>query len=105
MNATPKILAQGQVASSKAAIYTVPAATRTIVRHISFAHVANGTQSVVLYAKKAGGTSRVISRVTLELNEFGHEDDIITLDAEDQLQSETTNPVSVDFTVMGVEIK
>lgn len=104
MATTPKILADGQVAATKQTIYTVPALTKAIIRTVSFCHVAGGIQAVILYVKKSGGTSRVFSRVSMNTNEFGHEEDIGTLDSGDILEAETTNATSVDYTVMGVEV-
>jgi hypothetical protein len=40
----------------------------------------------------------------LTTDEYAHEEDIGTLDALDELESETTNAASVDFVVMGVEV-
>jgi hypothetical protein len=104
MPTTPTFLAEGQVASTKTTIYTVPAATDTIVRTVSFTHVAGGTQVVILYVKKSGSVSRVFSRAQLETNEFAHEEDIGTLQTGDELEAETTDATSVDFSVMGVEV-
>jgi hypothetical protein len=104
MTTTPKILADGQLASSKTTIYTVPASSQAIIRTVSFTHVAGGTQTVILYVKKISGISRVFSRAVLLANEFAHEEDIGTLDTGDVLEAETTNAASVDFTVMGVEV-
>jgi hypothetical protein len=104
MPTTPLLLANGQVAAAKATIYTVPAATQAIIRTVSFAQVAGGTQVVILYVKKAAGTSRVFSRAQLEANEFAHEEEIGTLDAADELEAETTNAASVDYSIHGVEV-
>ena len=104
MATTPKSLATGQVAAAKATIYTVPAATQAIIRTVSFVHVAGGTQTVQLYVKESGGTSRKFSRAVITTDEFAHEEDIGTLDPADELEAETTNAASVDYTIMGVEI-
>src|SRR4030067_916691 len=103
MATTPKILPNGQVAATKTTLYTVPGATQAIVRTVGLTHVANGAQTVILYVKKSGGTSRAFSRAVLDTNEFAHEEDIGTLDAGDELEAETTNAASVDYVVMGVE--
>lgn len=103
MASTPKILANGQLGSTKATIYTCPSSYQAIIRTVSFCQVANGSQNVVLYVKKSGGTSRVFSRATLDTNEYAHEDAIGTLDVGDVLEAYSTNAASVDYTVMGVE--
>jgi hypothetical protein len=104
MATTPKILADGQVAAAKATIYTVPVGAHAIMRTVTFSQVAGGTQAVILYVKKSAGTSRVFSRAELATAEFAHEEDIGTLDAGDELEAETTDVASVDFSVMGVEV-
>lgn len=102
MAANPEILAEGQLPNVKGTLFT--ATGRTIIRLISAAHVAGGTQSVVLYVKKAAGTSRVIGRATLLTDEFAEEDAIETLDTGDSIEGQATNALSVDYTVMGVKI-
>lgn len=104
MATTPKILGDGQLAAVKTTIYTVPALTQAVIRTVSFSHVAGGAQTVLLYVKVAGGVSRVFSRADLATDEFAHEEDIGTLGPGDELEAETTDPTSVDYTIMGVEI-
>lgn len=104
MATAPKILADGQLANTATAIFTVSAGEQAIVRLISLSHVAGGIQTVILYVKKFGGTARVLSRATLDVNEFAHEDEIETLDAGDSIMAETTDAASIDFTVLGVRI-
>lgn len=103
MATAPKILANGQLASTKSTLYTVPGATTAIIRTVTFCHVSGGSQDVVFYVKKSGGSSRVFSRVTLGTNEYAHEDSIGTLDAGDILEAQSTDANTVDYTVMGVE--
>lgn len=102
MSTTPQILAEGQLAAAKGTLFT--ATGQTIVRLIMVSHVAGGTQSVVLYLKKSASTSRVLARATLLTNEFGEEDQIITLDVGDLIEGETTDATSVDYLIMGVKI-
>lgn len=102
MAAAPEILAEGQLANTKGTLFT--ATGQTIIRLIAVSHVAGGTQSVVLYVKKGASTSRVIARATLLTDEFGEEDQIITLDTGDLIEGETTDAASVDYLIMGVKI-
>lgn len=102
MPTSPQILAEGQIAATKTTIFT--ATGQTVVRLINVTHVANGVQSVVLYVKKASSTSRVLARVTLDVDEFAEEDQIITLDTGDEIEGETTDALSVDYLIMGVAI-
>lgn len=100
---TPKLLAEGQLLASKGTLYTVPASTRTIIRTITLAHVAGGTQTINLYVKKSGGTSRRVSRAVIDTDEFAHEEDIGTLEPGDEIEGDSTNATSTDYTIHGVE--
>lgn len=102
---TPQILAEGQVAAVKGTIYAVPAGKQAIIRTVAFVQTGGvPSETVQLYVKKSGSTSRKFSRAQIATNEFAHEEDIGTLDAADELEAETTNATSVDFSVMGVEV-
>lgn len=103
MTNTPKLLGEGQLLASKSTIYTVPADTRTIIRTITLAHVAGGTQTINLYVKTSGGTSRRVSRAVIETDEFAHEEDIGTLEPGDEIEADSTNAASTDYTIHGVE--
>jgi len=103
MATTGKILANGQLPAAKGTLYTVPAATRAIIRNVTLAHVAGAIQTIVLYVKKSAGTSRKIGQAMITTGEFAHEEGIETLDAGDELEGETTNAASVDYAVLGVE--
>lgn len=101
---TPKVLAEGQLAAAKATIYTVPVGLQAIIRNVAFGNVGGVTENLNLYVKKSGSTSRLFSKAQLDMDEFAHEEDIGTLDAGDELEAETTNATSVDFSVHGVEV-
>lgn len=102
MAANPEILADGQLPSSKATLFT--ATGRTIVRLINAHQVSGGTQTVIFYVKKAAGTSRLLSRAVLATDEFAQEEQIETLDIGDQIEGQSTNATSVDYLIMGVKI-
>ncbi len=103
MATTGKILANGQLPAAKATLYAVPALTRAIIRNVTLAWVANGTQTAILYVKKSGGTSRKVGQTMMMTDEFSHEEGIETLEAGDEIEGETTNAASVDFAILGVE--
>lgn len=103
MATTGKILANGQLPAAKGTLYTVPAATRAIIRNVTLAHVAGGIQTVVLYIKKSASTSRKIAQAKIDTGEFAHEEGIETLEAGDEIEGETTNAASVDYSIHGVE--
>lgn len=100
----PKLLAEGQVTAAKGTIYTAPAGQQAIIRNVALGNVGGLTEQVVLYVKKSGSTSRLFSKAQLDADEFAHEEDIGTLDAGDEIEAETTNAASVDYSIMGVEV-
>ena len=65
---TGKPLADGQVASSKGTLYTVPASTVAYVRSASFHNTNAATQTLIVYAN-VSGTSRIIGYATLAQHE------------------------------------
>lgn len=94
-----KVLAEGQLASSKTTIYTVPAATETAVQSASFCNTGAGDNTVIVYLKP-GSTSRRIARVTLATNEQLIISDF-TLEAGDLIEAQATNANEVDYIVTG----
>ena len=98
---TPKLLAEGQLAVSKTAMYTVPGATSAYVRTIKLFNTNVLTQTINVYVST--GTSRQTYRISLAQNETAYMDDRITLETGDLIEADTTTATAVDFTVHGVE--
>lgn len=99
---TAKVLADGQVANTLTAIYTVPGSTWAYVRTMVFHNTNAATQTVELYVN-AGGTDRKLYRFQLAQNESAVVDDRITLEAGDIVKGQTTTAAAVNVTVHGVE--
>ncbi len=105
MAITPKVLAEGQLPASKTTLYTVPGATSAYVRFIS-ANNVGGAEEVVQFYVKPGGTSRRLGRYALLANEVARvleQGEVITLEAGDIIEGETTNATSVDYLITGAE--
>ncbi len=100
-----KSLADGQLANSKGTIYTTPASTRAIVKNIILVNTNTTTESVNLYFKASGGTSRRIIPKDTQLATSNKliMDDVITLEAADLIEGDTTTASKVDFVINGVE--
>lgn len=102
---TGAVLADGQVASSKGTLYTVPGATVAYVRSASFHNTNAATQTLIVYVN-ASGTSRVIGYFTLQQHETAYlvtGGDAIVLAAGDLLEAVTTTATAVDYLITGVE--
>lgn len=100
---TAKQLADGQLGATEAAIYTVPASTTAYVRVIICQNTGGGNNTVQLWMRPSGGTSRRIVYVTLKANETFVFDDPLALDAGDSIRGAATNAAQVDFSVYGAE--
>src|SRR3990172_11304993 len=98
----PKLLAEGQLPTSVAALYTVPGATSAYVRTMKFAHSSVTTQTILVHLN-GSGTNRGTYRFVLAQNESAEIDDHLTLETGDSIQGETTTATTVDYTIHGVE--
>ena len=100
-----KSLADGQLADATATIYTTPAATQTIINRITLVNTNSSGESVNLYFKASGGTSRRITpkNYTLAVDALFIMDDAITMEAADVIEGDTTTAAKVDFVVSGME--
>ena len=105
MTVSIKSLADGQLASSKGTIYTSPASTQTIVKTITLVNTNTTTESVNLYFKASGGTSRRICPKDMQLaaGRMWLLNEEITLEAADILEGDTTTASKVDFVISGVQ--
>ncbi len=101
-----KSLADGQLASSKGTIYTCPAATQTIIPSITLVNTNSSTETINIYFKASGGTSRRIIPKDSSLAASGKMqalDAALTLEAGDIIEGDTTTANQVDFVLSGVE--
>lgn len=102
MAATVKVLAEGQVPSTKGTLYTAPAGG-ALVKFYRFHNTNAAAQSLRLYVN-ASGTSREIDRGTLAQFETGMEPEGMSLSLEsgDLLEGETTTASAVNYIITGV---
>lgn len=102
---TAKTLADGQLADSEAAIYTVPENTKTYVRFLSLYNVSGSEQTITLWIRRNGGSSRKWRRFVLNENEQADAlgSAVLMLSAGDSIRAASTNASSVDYVISGVE--
>lgn len=100
-----KVLGDGQLATTKSTLYTVPTGTVAYVKRIAFFNTNVASQTIVVYIKP-NATSRKWRRYVLAQNEavdlLDHGDALI-LEAGDLIEAETTTATAVDYILMGVE--
>lgn len=101
----PVVLGEGQVATTKGTIYTVPASTSAYVKICNFFNTNAATQTLNIYLKP-GSTSRQIIRVSLAQYESFNLCDVIgafTLETGDLIEADTTTGTAVDYFISGVQ--
>lgn len=106
MPITAKSLADGQLASTKGTLYTVPAATRSYVKFLFLHNTGATSETVLVYVKRSGSSSRVIGRGVLAGDEslaVIDKDATLTLSAGDVIEGETTTATTVDYVITGAE--
>jgi hypothetical protein len=102
---TSKILVQGQLPNVKTTLYTTPVLTKTYIKFIN-AFNTLGTETVLFYVKKSGGTSRLLGRAVLAVNEQSRmidKDETLNLGPGDVIEGQTTTAATVDYSITGVE--
>lgn len=102
MSMTGKLLADGQVANTEGAIYTVPASSIAYIKSVSFHNTNAATQTLILYVRNGAGSSRVVARWSLLQDETGFYNGSIALEDGDTLRAVTTTASAVDYVITGV---
>src|SRR4249920_1435664 len=100
-----KVLAEGQFASSKGTLYTVPALTWAYVKAFFVYNTNAATQTVNVYLKP-GATSRQIAKISLAQYESANIMEIVgafNLEAADLIEGDTTTATALDYVITGVE--
>lgn len=99
---SPKVLAEGQLASTKSTLYTVPGSTSAYIKQISFYNTNASSQTIALYVKP-GATSRQIARYVLAQNEWAIFDFSTVLETGDLIEASSSNATAVDYVITGLE--
>jgi hypothetical protein len=103
MTRTPKVLAEGQLPSSKGTLYTVPANTTVYISMIRMTNTSATTQTVLIYYKP-GSTSRLQFYVSgVEQYNTVEKSGGDILETGDLIEGYTTTASVVDYVIMGVE--
>ena len=102
---TVKNLAEGQLPTSKTALYITPSGTQTIIKTIILVNTDTSSKTVNLYFKANGGISRRIIPKDMELEPSYSLifDDELTLGEGDAIEGDASVENIVDYTINGVE--
>ena len=105
MTVTIKSLKDGQLPDAKATLYTVPAATQTVINRIRLVNTNSTAETINLYFKASGGTSRRIipEDYSLAAKALFVMDDVLTMEVADVVEGDTTTASQVDYVISGAE--
>jgi hypothetical protein len=99
---TPKTTS-GQLPSTEGDLYAAPASTKAYIKSFRLFNGNSTSETVVLYLKESGGTSRRIARYVLAANEWVDETFAGPLEAQDAIRGVTTTATQVDYSICVVE--
>ncbi len=99
MAITASSLADGQVATTKGTIYT--SSGISYIKSMLFHNSGASTETLELFIKRSGSSSRAIATVELAIGEYMVWDDPISLSSSDVIEASTTSATSVDYTITG----
>lgn len=98
-------LADGQLPSSQAAIYTVPANYRAIVNYIHVHNTGSAPETVTIWVKRSGSTARILVRepaLSIDTTMWPLEpSEELTLSAGDSIEAQTSTATTVDYFITG----
>ena len=103
MPITGKAIADGQLGSSEAVLYTVPAGKLAYVKSITCTNTGAGNNTVTLLVRLDGANSRRLVRVTLQADDNLAYTEALTLEAGDEIRGYATNAAEVDYVISGGE--
>jgi len=101
-----KKLGQGTLtgAGTQDTLYTVPAATSAIVKHIRIVNYGATTVNVKLWHDGTTDTYLILPNTAIESGGWGEWDGVITMEASDTLSGEASAATSIAYTIYGVEV-
>ena len=100
-----KKLAQGTVDQTVEAVYTVPAVTQTIVKHIVITNdTGSSVSGLYVYHDGTGAANCLLPGVTLAAGEMAEFEGTITMETGDTLQMKADTDDVLGFTVHGLEL-
>lgn len=99
-----KALGDGQLPVAAAALYTVPGATRAIIKTITLTNTAIAARTVNLYINATGANRRIIPQnMSMEPDYTFIFDDELTLEPGDSIQGDASVAACVDYVINGIE--
>lgn len=106
MTDTFKKLAQAQVAASPSTttLYTVPASTQTVVRHIRMVNTTGTDRTLKLWHDGTNNVNVILPPTTIKAGGWAEFDGTLTFEASDTLISQASAGSAITVTVYGLEV-
>lgn len=103
---TFKKLGQAELAQdpSTTTLYTVPASTSAIVKHITAVNSTSGAVTFKLWRDGTADVNLITSTITLKSDAFGEWDGTMTMEAGDTLVGQSDTASAVTITIEGDEV-
>lgn len=104
MAVAAQIIAEGQVPDSKGTLFTCPTGATAYVKFMPIVNTNAAQQTVVIYVKKSGETSRIIARAVLDQWERftpWEAGEVVMLTSGDEIEGVTTTAAAVDYVIFG----
>lgn len=99
-----KKLYQGQPGTSAATLYTVPAATSTIVKHIRVANPTATDRTIKLWHDGTADAQVILPAVTVQAGGWAEFDGVILMEAADTLSGQASAATALTVTIYGDEV-
>lgn len=87
----------GQLPASKGTLHTAMAGAQTIIERLHLSNLGSGNNTVQIYLKRSGGSSREIFRAVLKANQTLRMRDLGTLNEGELVEGVATNASEVDY--------
>lgn len=104
MTDTYKKLYQGQPGTSATTLYTVPAATQAIVKHIRIVNNDTSARTIKLWHDGTADANVILPATPVRAGGWAEFDGTITLEASDSFSGQASVASTVTVTIYGLEI-
>lgn len=104
MAETFKKLYQGQVPATATTLYTVPAVTQTIVKHIRAVNTSGTARTIRLWHDGTADANAILPPVSLAPGEWAEFDGSILAEAADTISGQASAATAITVTIYGLEI-
>lgn len=99
-----KRLYQGQLPAVVGALYTVPAATQVIIKHVRVINTSGATRSATLYQGAATDANLLLPTLDLDAGEWADFDGTLFADAADVFRGVSDGAAAITVSIHGIEV-